>query len=139
MAEVAGPGDRRDEVDLAGGGYEGVALAYMAAVMRGAATTMILDVRNGTTIPGLPADAVVEVPCHVDGSGARPLTSAPLDGHMLGLMAQLKHVEQLTISAALDRSARTALMAFATHPLVDSVSTARRLLEGYGVSVDGPL
>ncbi len=133
MAEVREEGEQRDEADLAGGGYEGVALAFMRAVMRGEGTTLILDVRNGTAVPGLPAEAVVEVPCHVDGSGARPLATGPLSGHQLGLLQQMKAVEQLTITAALDGSEQAALAAFALHPLVDSVSTARRLLSGYGL------
>ena len=133
MAEVrdeAGSGER-SATDLEGGGYEGVALAFMAAVMRGEQTSMILDVRNGSALPGLPADAVVEVPCHVDASGARPLACAALEGHELGLVQQVKAVERLTIEAALTGSSATAVKAFALHPLVDSVSTARRLLEGY--------
>jgi 6-phospho-beta-glucosidase len=128
--EEAGTGER-SSTDLEGGGYEGVALAFMAAVMRGEQTSMILDVRNGSALPGLPADAVVEVPCHVDASGPRPLACAPLEGHELGLVQQVKAVERLTIEAALTGSAETAVKAFALHPLVDSVSTARRLLEGY--------
>lgn len=50
---------------------------------------------------------------------------------MLGLVQQVKHVEGLTIRAATERDRRTAVEAFALHPLVDSVGTARMLLEGY--------
>jgi 6-phospho-beta-glucosidase len=121
----------RDAADLDGGGYEGVALAFMAAAMRGAPTRMILDVRNGSAVPGLPADAVVEVLCDVDAAGPRPVATDPLAGHQLGLLQQMKAVEQLTIEAARTGSPDTALAAFALHPLVDSVSTARRLLDGY--------
>lgn len=121
----------RDAVDLEGGGYEGVALGFMGAMMRGETTRMILDVRNGSAVPGLPPEAVVEVPCHVDGSGPRPLATRPLEGHQLGLLQQVKAVEQLTIEAALTGSTATAVSAFALHPLVDSVATAKRLLEGY--------
>lgn len=133
MADVRAEADtgERDAADVQGGGYEGVALAFMAAVMRGEQTSMILDVRNGTTLPGLPEDAVVEVPCHVDGAGARPLATPPLGGHEMGLLQQVKAVERLVIEAALTGSREAALKAFALHPLVDGVSTARRLLAGY--------
>ena len=133
MAEVRGAEDERAEADLAGGGYEGVALAYMAAVMRGETTTMILNVRNGSTLPGLPADAVVEVPCLVDATGARPLATAPLTGHQLGLVQQVKEVEQRTLAAARDRDGAALVTAFALHPLVDSVTVARDLARGYGI------
>ncbi|WP_406314192.1 6-phospho-beta-glucosidase [Streptosporangium sp. NBC_01639] len=121
----------RDAADLEAGGYEGVALALMAALARGESTTMILNVRNGTAVPGLPAEAVVEIPCAVDGSGIRPLATRPLPGRFLGLVEQVKAVEQTTIAAALSGSSRLAVEAFALHPLVDSVGTARTLLDGY--------
>ncbi|NRQ38653.1 6-phospho-beta-glucosidase [Nonomuraea sp. NN258] len=133
MAETrraAGAGER-DAADLAAGGYEGVALALMAALTRGEPHTMILNVRNGSAVPGLPADAVVEIPCAVDASGVRPLATRPLPGSFLGLVQQVKAVEQTAIEAALTGSARLAVAAFALHPLVGSVATARRLLDGY--------
>ena len=50
---------------------------------------------------------------------------------MLGTMQQVKAVERSVIEAVLTGSADAALRAFALHPLVDSVSTARQLLAGY--------
>ncbi|MEV0237659.1 6-phospho-beta-glucosidase [Nonomuraea sp. NPDC050786] len=133
MAEArdATEAGERAAADLEAGGYEGIALALMAAIARGEPTSMILNVRNGAAVPGLPADAVVEIPCAVDGSGVRPLATRPLPGRFLGLMQQVKAVEQTTIEAAMTGSARLAVEAFALHPLVDSVTTARRLLDGY--------
>ncbi|PWU59219.1 6-phospho-beta-glucosidase [Micromonospora globispora] len=123
--------ERRDAADVEGGGYEGVALAIMAAIARNERSAMILNVRNGCTAPGLPREAVIEVPCMVDADGPHPLATRPLLGHQLGLAQQVKAVEQLTIQAARTRSPRLALEAFALHPLVDSVSTAHVLLDGY--------
>ena len=131
MKEARADDESRDAADVAGGGYEGVALAIMGAISRGEPASMILNVRNDGAVPGLPADAVVEVPCTVDAHGPRPDPIAPAEGHMLGLMQQVKAVERLVISAVQTRSARTAIEAFALHPLVDSVSTARALFEGY--------
>ena len=131
MAESRDATEQRDPDDLEGGGYEGVALALMSAITRGERSTMILNVRNGSAVPGLPAEAVVEVPCAVDADGTHPLVTRPLAGHQLGLVQQVKAVEQLTIQAAAAGSARTAVKALALHPLVDSVSTAQVLLEGY--------
>jgi 6-phospho-beta-glucosidase len=125
----------RDQSDVDEGGYEAVALALLAALRHGAPATLILNVRNGSTLPTLPADAVVEVSCTVDGSGARPLTVAPLTTHQLGLVAAVKAVEQTTIDAAVSGSAATAVTALALHPLVDSVGTARRLLAAYRAAI----
>lgn len=133
MAETRDAADagERDAADLEAGGYEGIALALMAAISRGEPTTMILNVRNGSALPGLPADSVVEVPCAVDASGVRPLATRPLPGRFLGLLQQVKAVEQTTIEAARTGSARLAVEAFALHPLVDSVTVARDLLDAY--------
>ncbi|TWP36791.1 6-phospho-beta-glucosidase [Leekyejoonella antrihumi] len=131
MKESRSEGEERDAADVAGGGYEAVALALMTALARDEPTHQILNVRNGSTLPGLPPDAVVEVPCVVDSSGATPTRIAQLTGHPAGLVQQVKAVEQLTIRAALEGSERLARMALALHPLVDSVTVARILLQGY--------
>lgn len=128
--ESAGAGERSVD-DIAAGGYEGVALALVAAVARNEPATLVLNVRNGSAVPGLPADAVVEVCCHVDANGPRPLATRPLPPASLGLVQQVKGVERLTIEAATSGSYATALAAFAQHPLVDSVAAARALLAGY--------
>ena len=131
MREARAEDEQRDEADVAGGGYEGVALAIMAAIGRGEESSMILNIRGGGAVPGMPSDAVVEIPCRVDRDGPHATTLPPLEGHMLGLMQQVKAVERLVIEAATTGSERAALAAFALHPLVDSVTTARALLEGY--------
>jgi 6-phospho-beta-glucosidase len=114
-----------------GGGYEYVALGLMHAIATGEPRTMILNVRNRDTLPGLPPDAVVEVPCQVDDTGPHPLTPTQPAGAQLGLLQQVKAVEQVTIRAAVERNPDLALQALALHPLVDSVLVARDLLTAY--------
>lgn len=112
-------------------GYAGVALAVMTAISRNERATMILNVRNGSAVAGLPADAVVEIPTLVDANGVHPLATTPPPLSQLGLMQQVKAAERGTIQAATTRSAAAARMALATHPLVDSVTVASRLFESY--------
>ncbi len=140
MAEAKGrqqgdPAPERDEPeehDPADEGYAGVALRVMGAITRNERAQMILNVRNRGTIQALPADAVVEVPSLVDANGVHPLVlDAQPDLHQAGLMSQVKAVERETITAAITGSRRAALRAFALHPLVDSVTVAERLLDGY--------
>ncbi|MEU2116220.1 6-phospho-beta-glucosidase [Streptomyces sp. NPDC016459] len=128
--EAAGIGERNEE-DLESGGYEKVALALMRAVARDERTTLILNVRNGTTLGALDADAVVEVPCFVDANGAHPVAVSPLPYHAVGLVTAVKAVEREVLAAAESGSRATAVKAFALHPLVDSVAVARRLVDGY--------
>ncbi|MCZ0985747.1 6-phospho-beta-glucosidase [Streptomyces diastatochromogenes] len=127
--ETAGAGER-DADDLSGG-YEKVALALMRAIARDERTTLILNVRNRSTLSVLDADAVIEVPCLVDANGAHPVAVDPLPGHATGLVCAVKAVEREVLAAAESASRTTAVKAFALHPLVDSVNVARRLVEGY--------
>lgn len=127
--ETAGAGER-DADDLSGG-YEKVALALMRAIARDERTTLILNVRNRSTLSVLDSDAVIEVPCLVDANGAHPVTVAPLPDHATGLVCSVKAVEREVLAAAESASRTTAVKAFALHPLVDSVNVARRLVEGY--------
>ncbi|MFE0515494.1 6-phospho-beta-glucosidase [Streptomyces sp. NPDC058964] len=127
--ETAGAGER-DADDLSGG-YEKVALALMRAIARDERTTLILNVRNESTLSVLDRDAVIEVPCLVDANGAHPVAVDPLPGHATGLVCAVKAVEREVLAAAGSGSRATAVKAFALHPLVDSVNVARRLVEGY--------
>ncbi|MFK4693722.1 6-phospho-beta-glucosidase [Streptomyces pristinaespiralis] len=134
--DAAGVGER-DEDDLESGGYEKVALALMRAVARDERTTLILNVRNRGTLSVLDADAVIEVPCLVDAGGAHPVSVDPLPYHAVGLVSAVKAVEREVLAAAESGSRAGAVKAFALHPLVDSVSVARRLLDGYRAAHPG--
>ncbi|GAB2612518.1 6-phospho-beta-glucosidase [Kribbella endophytica] len=128
--EVADAGER-DERDMSAGGYEQVALSLMRAIAHNERASLILNVRNRGTLEHLDEDAVVEIPCTVDANGARPLTVSQLTDHQAGLVSSVKAVERSTIEAAASGSRATALRAFAWHPLIDSVNTAEKLLDGY--------
>ncbi|WP_026411852.1 6-phospho-beta-glucosidase [Actinomadura oligospora] len=136
MAEVKGAsaGEELEDhsgVDPVDQGYAGVALSVMNAISRNERAQMILNVGNGSTVTALPGDAVVEVPVMVDANGVHPLSLAQPDLHQTGLMQQVKAVERLIISAARNGSRADAAKAFALHPLVDSASVGRQLLNGY--------
>ncbi|POX45410.1 6-phospho-beta-glucosidase [Streptomyces sp. Ru71] len=133
--EAAGAGER-DEDDLSGG-YEKVALALMRAIARDERATLILNVRNRSTLSVLDAEAVIEVPCLVDANGAHPVAVDPLPGHATGLVCAVKAVEREVLAAAEAGSRETAVKAFALHPLVDSVTVARRLTDGYRAAHPG--
>jgi 6-phospho-beta-glucosidase len=130
----------RDEADVAAGGYESVAIALAAALAGGPPARLILNVRNGGTVPGLSPETVIEVPCRVDAAGAVPLAVSPPSAHELGLMSVVRGCERDIAAAALaardragldgagqDEAARLALRAFASHPLVGSLDAAREL------------
>ncbi|WP_211876608.1 family 4 glycosyl hydrolase [Pseudarthrobacter albicanus] len=144
LAEARPAGERRDETDLAGGGYERVALAVMRALSGGGRAELILNTSNTVpgagpgavpAVPGLPADSVVEVPCKVTPDGIVPLPQDRPAPPQLALMRRVKDVERLVVEAAGPAAGQgrreAALAAFARHPLVDSELLAGKLLAGY--------
>jgi 6-phospho-beta-glucosidase len=130
--EAAGAGER-DAQDLESGGYEKVALALMHAIAHDRRTTLILNVRNRSTLDVLDTDAVIEVPCVVDANGATPVedVAGSLPYHAVGLVTAVKAVEREVLAVAESGSRAGAVKAFALHPLVDSVNIARRLVDNY--------
>lgn len=126
--EAAGVGER-DTADLDGGGYDRVALALMRAIAADERATLVLNVRNRSALAGVDADAVVEVPCLVGRNGAQPLAAGALDPAAAALVAAVKATDRAAIAAARSGSRRAAVAAVAGHPLVDSVTTAERLVE----------
>jgi len=152
LAEARGKDEHRDEDDLAGGGYERVALAAMRALSGSGEAQLILNTRNTVpptaaspaprpatagaataeaAIPGLPPDAVVELPCTVSADGALPLPQQAPPAERLTLLQQVKEVEQLTVRAAAEGERDAAVQAFARHPLVGSEELGAALLAGY--------
>ncbi len=119
----------RDESDLETGGYDKVALAIMHAIANDIPAELILNVANNGILPDLADDAVVEIPCRVDGSGVTPLPDAELPEHGRGMVVNAKYVEHRTIDAALNQSRVDALLALSHHPLVDSFHVAEQLLD----------
>ncbi|MGP5260697.1 family 4 glycosyl hydrolase [Brachybacterium paraconglomeratum] len=134
--------EERREEDVAGGGYQEVAMRLMTALATGRPERMILDVGNigagreeapasERIVPELPADCVLEVLCEVDGDGIRPLPVAPVELGRLGMMSALRSSERAILEAAVTGSREAAWQGFSTHPLVSSPELGRRLLEGY--------
>ena len=134
--------EERREEDVAGGGYQEVAMRLMTALATGRPERMILDVGNIAAgredapaseriVPELPADCVLEVLCEVDGEGVHPLPIGPVEMGRLGMMSTLRAAERKILEAATTGSREAAWQGFSTHPLVSSPELGRRLLEGY--------
>lgn len=128
--------DERREHDVAGGGYQEVALRFMTAVATGSPERMILNVANrhgdGTrVVDALPGDMVIEVGCTVDDTGVRPDHVAEPTLAQLGLMAAVRASERCILEAALTGSRDKAWEGFSLHPLVASVDLGRELVAGY--------
>ena len=60
------------------------------------------NVRNTGLIDNLPADACVEVPCLVDGTGVQPVRVGALPPQLAALNRTYLNVAELTVRAALE-------------------------------------
>ncbi|MEU8109552.1 alpha-galactosidase [Nonomuraea muscovyensis] len=60
------------------------------------------NVRNGGLIANLPADATIEVPCHVDRAGVQPIRIGELPVQLAALNTLTLNVGELTVRAALE-------------------------------------
>jgi 6-phospho-beta-glucosidase len=113
------------------GGYGGLALGLVDALHADGNVVRILDVANRSSLPFLDADAIVEVPCIVGRGGIIPAAIGPVPLEAQGLILRVRAAERAAIDAALAGSRRLAIRALALHPLVPSVDTATRILDGY--------
>jgi 6-phospho-beta-glucosidase len=89
----------------------------------------VVNVRNDGAIPNMADDAVVEVACRIDASGAMPLPVEPLAPEMLGLVEQVKAYERLTVAAAVSGDRDLALKALMANPLTSQYRVAKPLLD----------
>jgi 6-phospho-beta-glucosidase len=109
--------------------YSEAAAALMASLHAGTGDLQVVDVRNDGALPGLPDDAVVEVPARVDAAGAHPVPLAPLAPELLGLVQRAKAYERLAVEAAVSGDRAVARRALLANPLVGSYRVAAPLLE----------
>ena len=109
--------------------YSEAAVRLMASLHAGTGDVQVVDVRNDGCLPGLPDDAVVEIPCTVDGDGAHPLPQRALPHEMAGLVAHCKAYERLAVEAALSGSRETMIRALVANPLVGQYPLAEQLTD----------
>jgi alpha-galactosidase len=72
------------------------------SIETGRSRTVYGNVRNTGLIDNLPADACVEVPCRVDGSGLEPIAVGELPPQLAALNRTYLNVAELTVRAALE-------------------------------------
>jgi 6-phospho-beta-glucosidase len=98
--------------------YSEAALGLVAALRGDAPGPHAANVRNDATLPFLSDDAVIEVTCDVDGTGARPRPVANLTPEQRGLIAHVSAYEELAVDAARLGGSERVYRALLAHPLV---------------------
>ncbi len=107
--------------------YSTAAVALMSAIHRDAGEVQIVNTRNDSALPDLPAGCVVELPSVIGRGGAKTLPVDPMPPSIRGLVQAIKAYEELTVRAAVEGDERAALQALLAHPLIPSFGVARDL------------
>ena len=115
-------------LDQRGGAYYSeAAIELVAGLLGEGGTVQVANVRNGDTMPFLSPDAVIEVPCRIDGAGAHPLPIAPVDPLQAGLIAHVAAYEELALQAAVHGGIGRVEDALIAHPLIGQTEPAQVL------------
>ncbi|MGY0067352.1 6-phospho-beta-glucosidase [Streptomyces sp. QTS137] len=114
-----------------GGAYYSEAAVDLAAALLGGAGSpyQVVNTRNGSTLPFLPEDAVIEVQAAVGPKGAGPLPVPRVDPLFSGLMAHVTAYEELALDAALRGGRERVFRALLAHPLTGQYEYAEQLTD----------
>lgn len=113
------------------GGYAGVALKYIEIANSDKTDTMILCTVNNGAIEGLKDTDVVEITCDVSKKGAIPHKFTNIDEQNFEIVRRVKIYERLASEAIRTKSKTKAVEALTMHPLVNSYSIAKQLIDEY--------
>lgn len=108
--------------------YSEAAVELLAALFGDTPRTLVLNVRNQHTVPGLAEDDVIEVPCDVSSGRIQPLPQAPVPDHMLGIIQHVSAYERQTARAAVTGDVDELRRALLSHPLIGQYPLVEELL-----------
>lgn len=114
-----------------GMGYAGVMLDCIEGMQSEEGRTLVLSVLNQGCIPFLGDEDVVEVTCKVSKNGIEPVKQASVPEMCELYIRLIKRYERLTVEAVREHSEDKAVEALMQHPLVNSYSLAKKLIEDY--------
>jgi 6-phospho-beta-glucosidase len=123
--------DRKPELLGQRGGafYSEAAVALLASLVNDTGDVQVVNVRNAGTMPFLADDAVIEVASVIGKHGATPVSFAPLDPLMRGLVGHVSAYEELAVQAALHGGRDRVLAAMLAHPLIGQYDQADKLTD----------
>lgn len=112
-----------------GARYSDAACSLIDSIYNNKKDIQTVNVLNCGTNADLPYHAVIERNCVIDANGAHPLHIGHTPLKIRGLLQTVKAYEQLTIEAAVTGNYDAALQALTIHPLVNSATVARSILD----------
>lgn len=112
-----------------GARYSDAACSLIDSIYNNKKDIQTVNVLNCGANTDLPYHAVIERNCVIDANGAHPLHIGHTPLKIRGLLQAVKTYEQLTIKAAVTGDYDAALQALTIHPLVNSATIARSILD----------
>ncbi|MGZ9586498.1 family 4 glycosyl hydrolase [Paenibacillus marinisediminis] len=112
-------------------GYAGVMLDFVESLQTGKQHNIVLSIPNDGSIEGFEDDDVIEVSCIIAKDGAHAVKIGKIPEDMYILMKAVKLFERLTVEAITKRSRKLAVKALSVHPLIQSYSLAKELVDDY--------
>src|SRR4051812_18199116 len=108
-------------------GHGDIAVQVMLAIATDTRQEFHVNTVNQGAIANLPAEAIVEVPALIDGSGVRPLSMGDLPENVVGFMHELLAWQERSVDAALTGDRNLVVQAIMSHPWVRSTTVADQL------------
>ncbi|SNX53322.1 6-phospho-beta-glucosidase [Thermoanaerobacterium sp. RBIITD] len=112
-----------------GAHYSDAACSLISSIYNNKKDIQVVNVKNNGTILDLPDDVVIETNAVIDRNGAHPINIGHVPTKIRGLMQSVKAYEELTIEAGVTGDYYTALQALTIHPLVPSLTVAKKILD----------
>ncbi len=118
-------------------GYAGVMLDCIEGLQSEEGRYLVLSVQNQGCIEGLEREDVIEVTCKVSKEGIKPVPIGSVPEYCNVLIHAIKLYEKLTVEAIFTQSKDKAIQALTLHPLINSYSLAKVLVEKYSQAYGG--
>lgn len=117
-------------------GYAGVAVDIIQALKGEQARRVIVSVKNDGALDFLYDDDVVEISCLASKNGIKPVRYKDIPDTQKNLISKVKEYERLAVEAILHQDKQKAIKALMVHPLINSYSIAKALIDDYNLFLE---
>lgn len=113
----------------AASGYHRIALQVMNALSSEDMDRVIVNVRNGNTVPEIEPGDIIEAASHIRREHVKPIAVGPLPEAVRGLVLAVKAYERAAIEAAMSGSERDLRKAMLLYPSIGEWEPSAELLK----------
>ncbi|TEU19178.1 MAG: hypothetical protein E3J25_00195 [Anaerolineales bacterium] len=109
--------------------YESVIVPVLVALVENRSERHIVNVQNGTTLPWLPPEAIIETPAVLEEGWGRPLPPHSVPDAVRALIQHNCAYEMLAVEAIVEQSYTKALRALVLNPMGITYDQAKGILK----------